>query len=339
VSFDQGGCGEIAVPPGRPQPTSSIAADAAFADVTAAATAVLGQLRRQVGYRFWAFTRVTGDTYLVHTTGDAGFPAGPGEHLPWVDTICHQVIDGGAPRIAADINTVPALRGHPLVRRWRVAAYLSAPLTLDGAALFGTLCALDRAPQPSRIIDQLPLVELQARLLSTVLAGDLRVDAARRNVERSQAEALLDPLTDLVNRRGWQLLLDQEEQRCRRYGAVASVLVVDLDRLKAVNDSQGHAAGDSVLQEAARVLGGATRSADVVARLGGDEFAVLAVETDLAAALRKRDRLQDLLAHAGVRASIGVAGREAVRGLAGAWADADADMYRAKRAKPRSPGR
>jgi len=105
----------------------------------------------------------------------------------------------------------------------------------------------------------------------------------------------------------------------RRYGTVASVLMLDLDGLKAVNDHRGHAAGDAVLARTGRVLQGAVRTTDVVARLGGDEFAVLSVETDQGAAAEERARLQALLDAAGVPASIGVATRGgrpwAARGL------------------------
>jgi len=177
-------------------------------------------------------------------------------------------------------------------------------------------------------------VDRQARLLSTVLGAEQRVDQTRRRAERAEAEALMDPLTGLVNRRGWELLLDREEQRCRRYGALASVLIIDLDGLKAVNDTAGHAAGDTVLRTAADVLRDAVRSADIVARLGGDEFAVLSVETDLPAAHTERARLRDLLAAAGVSASVGAATRDPQGGLAAAVGHADSDMYRAKDRRP-----
>ena len=311
-------------------------ADAApFADGLAAAEAVMAQLRQDLGFARWALTRVTGGTYAVLRTGEAGYPAEAGATMPFADSLCHLVLAGAAPRIAHDAQAVPVLRAAPLTDQWQVGAYLSVPLSLDGESLFGTLCALDPLPRPAEVAARLPLVTLQARLLSTVLAVELEVDGYRRRAERAEADALLDPLTGLVNRRGWQLLLDREEQRCSRYGAVASVLVVDLDGLKAVNDLQGHPAGDALIRRAGAVLSEAFRSTDVVARLGGDEFGVLAIETDPVAALHERARLQGLFDRAQVPASIGVAARGAAEGLAGAWVAADTDMYRVKRARPR----
>jgi len=208
---------------------------------------------------------------------------------------------------------------------------------VDGTSLFGTLCAVDPDPQPAQVSDRLPQVELLARLLSTIFATDLQLDLARRRTERAEADALLEPLTGLVNRRGWQLLLDREEQRCARYGSLASVLVIDLDGLKAVNDQHGHAAGDTLLHQAAQVLRGAFRSSDVLARVGGDEFAVLAVQTDANAASRERDRLQARFDHAAVPASVGVAARDSTGGLTGAWHRADSDMYQVKQGRRPGP--
>ena len=305
-----------------------------FVDATEAAAAVLDHLRAEVGFERWAVTRVTGGTYALLPASDPGYPAAPGEQLPWVETLCHVVLEGLAPPVTPDVRAVPALASHPLTARWQVRAYLSTPLSLDGTTLVGTLCALDSRPQSPDVIDRLPVVQLHARLLSTLLAADARVEQVRRRAERAETDALLDPLTGLVNRRGWELLLEREEERCRRYGAVASVLAIDLDGLKEVNDRQGHAAGDKLLQATAEVLRSAFRRADTLARLGGDEFSVLAVETDAEAAVQEGERLQRLLDAAGVPASLGVAARQPAGGLAGAWVEADRRMLQAKHAKP-----
>ncbi|MDP9496175.1 MAG: sensor domain-containing diguanylate cyclase [Actinomycetota bacterium] len=306
---------------------------AAFPDITTAAGSVLAQLRDEAGFSWWALTRITGDTQSVLAVGEDDFPVPVGTQLPWPDTICHQVLFEGAPRLAPDLRDASGVAALPVVRQWQVGAYAIAPLTVDGTTLFGTLCAVHHEPVPATVADRLPLVDLQARLLSTVLATDLELDQQRRRAERAEADALIDPLTGLVNRRGWQMLLDREEQRCRRYGAVASVLALDLDSLKVVNDRHGHAAGDALLRRAAQVLQEAFRSADVAARLGGDEFGVLAVETDAQGAQHERDRVQRMFDAAEVPASIGVATRRPAGGLAQAWADADAAMYAAKHAR------
>ena len=110
---------------------------------------------------------------------------------------------------------------------------------------------------------------------------------------------------------------------------MASLVAIDLDELKRVNDRQGHAAGDRLLRRAAQVIDSTRRAADVVARLGGDEFGVLAVECDEPAAKVLADRLRGALDAAGIRASasVGHATRQPSGTLAQAWSAADAEMY------------
>lgn len=313
-----------------------------FPDVTQAATAVVAVLREQVGFRLWLVTRrVAQDMVVLVSAGgpnqaardgvnEAGFGPDNASRHCWDETLCSRMLAGGA-QVVPDVQQVPAYAEAPFAVRFGVRAYLGAPLISQEGELLGTLCALDPHPQPTDIAAALPLVALQARLLSTLLDGELRTDMQRRRAERAEVEALVDPLTGAVNRRAWQALLDREEERCRRYGDTASVLALDLDDLKAVNDSRGHAAGDQLLIDTARVLQEAVRAADVVARLGGDEFAVLAVQTNGPAALREVDRLQSRLVADGITASIGMADREATGSLRAAWAAADRNMYEAKR--------
>lgn len=103
-------------------------------------------------------------------------------------------------------------------------------------------------------------------------------------VEELEQLSREDPLTSVGNRRAWDERLTGEVLRARRSGRPLSVLVVDLDHFKAVNDRAGHAVGDAVLRTATSVLSERTRGSDFIARLGGDELAVLCPDTSLAAA-------------------------------------------------------
>lgn len=107
----------------------------------------------------------------------------------------------------------------------------------------------------------------------TFLAREnLRLQARIAELERLAAQ---DTLTPLFNRRYLMQELDRWCWRAHRYGGTFGLLYLDVDRLKSVNDTHGHAAGDAVLCGIAEALGGATRKSDVIARMGGDEFAVL----------------------------------------------------------------
>ncbi len=124
-----------------------------------------------------------------------------------------------------------------------INAYVGIPLTNTDGSLFGTLCAIDPVSQPVAIADDLELIELLAALLSSILDAELKSNEAARQIERLQLESQTDALTRLLNRRAWDQLLAREEERCRRYGSPAAVMSIDLDELKQVNDSEGHAAG------------------------------------------------------------------------------------------------
>jgi len=96
------------------------------------------------------------------------------------------------------------------------------------------------------------------------------------SVEMEQL-ALTDELTGLRNRRGFLVLADQALRMARRAHAKCVLVFIDLDGLKRVNDTRGHAAGDALITDTARVLGNVFRESDVVGRVGGDEFAVFAL--------------------------------------------------------------
>jgi diguanylate cyclase (GGDEF)-like protein len=185
--------------------------------------------------------------------------------------------------------------------------------------------------QPETLLEEQDLVEMVGAMLGAVLRVEMQFADEARRVERVQAEALSDELTGLFNRRGWSLLLDSEEERCRRYGHSAAVLVLDLDGLKQVNDAEGHFAGDQLLLRTAAVIKRVLRSTDVAARLGGDEFTILAVECNPESASALLRRLRDALATGGISASIGLSLRHPVPGLLQAWHEADRAMYVDKR--------
>lgn len=96
--------------------------------------------------------------------------------------------------------------------------------------------------------------------------------------EKLRDLSLTDELTGLLNRRGFLALVEQQRKIAKRQHRPTVLLIADVDGLKAINDTQGHAVGDAALVETAAILRGSFREADIVARIGGDEFAVLQVE-------------------------------------------------------------
>jgi diguanylate cyclase (GGDEF)-like protein len=156
-----------------------------------------------------------------------------------------------------------------------------------------------------------------------------RVEAREARVRQ---QGLRDPMTALLNRRGWDAEVQAGEKRCRAEMLDACVVVIDLDGLKLVNDSEGHKAGDAYIHRAAHALRKAARRGDPLARLGGDEFACLVVGCDEAMARAVVVRFQEALRLGKVGASVGYAMRGR-RTLLEAFEQADQAMYAQKRVR------
>ncbi|WP_416058604.1 PAS domain S-box protein [Stenotrophomonas maltophilia] len=178
--------------------------------------------------------------------------------------------------------------------------------------------------------------EGQVRGAVWVLRDDTQ-QRARQREARHLAE--IDPLTELGNRRGFEVHLQQAITRVERTGQAASLMFIDLDRFKPVNDTWGHLAGDAVLWAVASVLRHGVRDSDVVSRLGGDEFAVILPGCGPRRAARiGRELLQTLAAlsipwdkdRLRIGASIGIAPLATGMTVDEAVAAADAQCYRAK---------
>lgn len=130
------------------------------------------------------------------------------------------------------------------------------------------------SPSPSDEADAYKLVPLVAR----ELGGALRMAAL---VEESQRQASIDVLTGLMNRRAFLPAIRGEVARGRRYGQRLSVLLIDVDHFKLINDRYGHASGDQVLSAVGKMLGETLRTTDFAARWGGEEFVIALTSTDL----------------------------------------------------------
>lgn len=175
-----------------------------------------------------------------------------------------------------------------------------------------------------------------------LLQRALTASNAELERQRSDMEALAtrDPLTGLLNRREWVRLTEQALLRAQRQGSPLSLLMVDLDHFKNVNDVHGHSAGDEVLRMVASTMADTVRQTDCLARFGGEEFVLLLPDTPAASALMLAERVRLRLAEAPpavpdvhVTASIGVAtwapGQEP--SLQRLLQQADEAMYEAKR--------
>jgi diguanylate cyclase (GGDEF)-like protein len=183
--------------------------------------------------------------------------------------------------------------------------------------------AASRGGKPN---DGKPTVQRLRRELARALA----------EVEQLKASSETDFLLDILNRRGFERELARSIAFIKRYGASGALLVLDVDRLKPINDAFGHAAGDQVLKAVVRTLLSQVRASDVVGRLGGDEFALLLwnlSETDARAKAVALEQAIDGLSfdfggrNASAGASVGMALLDGHSGMRIALEQADSAMY------------
>lgn len=275
-----------------------------------------------------------------------------GGRVEWKRSLCRSMFLAGRVHSA---DVVHQVTGTETARALGIQSFFAVPILLEDVAI-GTVCgASARAVELSE--HQVASMELIAASLrqqldtGTRLASALaRVEAATRGIEQARREAQehrdavqrlevlanTDALTGLPNRRAFAARWEDELARSGRRGYTLGVLLIDIDRFKAVNDSRGHAAGDAVLVAMAATLRAHSNSPDIVARLGGDEFALALTHTTaealLATASRMRPHFGQLMGDAGIPGvtfSTGIAVSTS-NGLADLLAAADRALYAGK---------
>lgn len=200
-----------------------------------------------------------------------------------------------------DVVVVEALAALPVQSEMPLWSLVSAPLISRGEP-FGVLVALGGA-QSLFLPRDIEIVQSYAAQAAIALAN-----AHRYGIEQSLAAR--DPLTGLLNHRSFHEAVERELAECGREQRFSSVVLIDLDGFKRINDEDGHAAGDRFLREAARALADACRHEDRAFRVGGDEFALLLTGVDEHAAGTVAARVCAAIASIDPRtgASCGVAG-------------------------------
>ena len=227
-----------------------------------------------------------------------------------------------------------------------------APIEGFATAEGGGICSAEGDPlvqwrfslgAQSRLLLELWLVEDPDLAIMRHQFMDL-IAVVRRTVKHSMEladerdEAMRDPLTGVENRRSMTRVLETRFAEVQLHGGQLTVMVVDLDRFKEINDTEGHAAGDEVLRTAAETLRRSVRGTDRVGRWGGDEFVVVLEHLDAQTAKLIADRVREAFAadpgSRGATMSIGLADLTALPPGGGAdalVATADASLYKSKR--------
>ena len=206
--------------------------------------------------------------------------------------------------------------------RWALAA--SACIVI----VVGFVLSLDQTP--------IFIIRLVATLSTTCLFAYFFTNQIERSLSRLNQMATIDPLTGLLNRTLLYDILNGMRQQKQTTATPASILVLDLDFFKSINDRYGHHGGDAVLEQTANVIRKTVRSSDQTFRLGGEEFLVVLSETDSSGATRVAENLRgeieqmELPDQCRVTVSIGVAELQQDQSIDDWIKNADRNLYEAK---------
>ncbi len=165
---------------------------------------------------------------------------------------------------------------------------LKVSVTTKLDEIFGTVNHYRSEQQTREQAFESHIGELKSRIQA--MEGEL--NDAKAQLKKSQLKAMTDSLTQLPNRGAYDIYIQTEYERFRRYGHPLSLVVCDVDRFKSINDTYGHTAGDKVLQLISRQVKKGTRDTDLLARYGGEEFVVILPETDSEGALRVAEKIR-----------------------------------------------
>jgi diguanylate cyclase (GGDEF)-like protein len=234
----------------------------------------------------------------VNVLADAGLTPGLGPSL-W--SAANWVLRHGSEFCSGDQSK--DARGGP----GAVGSAIALPLTCRNRTI-GALVCVDPSPSKSTPSMSPSLVlSLRALLEPSAIALDNSIA-----LEREKRLSVTDDLTRLFNSRWLNQVLRQETKRAVRNGSPLSLLFLDLDSFKQVNDQHGHLAGSKVLMEAAAVIRGCARETDVVARFGGDEFSLVLPDTNTEGAVQVAERIRDRLRLSRFLTSDGLSVRQTV---------------------------
>jgi two-component system cell cycle response regulator len=256
-------------------------------------------------------------------------------------------LESGKPVLVEDVHSSPLYA--EIRERWKeegtlvpIRSVIALPFSLADERQSGVFFLRRGADERPLRDDDVRFAETVVRAAVAAVQRAKLMETTKADNRRLEALAQTDPLTDALNRRALTDRLNAELERARRYDSMVTLLMIDIDHFKRINDTHGHLVGDDVLMGLSALLQHEVRSVDIVARYGGEEFVIVLPETNEAGAVAFAERIRERVeSHPfsvddgralTVTASIGVATFPAPRvaTVEDLFARADQALYRAK---------
>ena len=233
----------------------------------------------------WASIEVIedGEIYFMAIFTEIGSPWKVGERIPLKGTAAEWVANHHRPFIEGDLAVESRFVTGKYHRQHSLRSIAFLPLVISNQVI-GVLTVASRQPDAYNSRHIKLLEQLAAQI-------SMPIENARLYA-RTERMARVDSLTGLLNRRSLDEILVSEIGRHSRYGGVFSLIILDLDSFKAVNDTYGHPAGDEILSQIGIIMRNAIRESDRAFRYGGDEFAILLPQTSIEAAFKVAERIR-----------------------------------------------
>lgn len=296
---------------------------------------IVDTMTELVRARIGALALVDNGQGVLSIAATHGYPAVLVEHVRIAvgEGILGRVFDSQRPLLVRDVGEMPGLRRRP---RYRTPSFLAVPL-LAGSGVLGVAAFADR-------VDDLPFDEgdlTAVRALAAPAALALQNNRLILQTRDLAHAATVDPLTGLFNRRHFHSRIEEEIERARRYSLELSLLLIDIDDFKHINDRLGHLAGDFLLKQVAEIFRRSVRMFDVCTRYGGEEFAILMPGSSARHAITVAERIRSRVAsasredgplpsHLRITVSLGLAVLSEETSSQELIARADRALYRAK---------
>jgi len=232
---------------------------------------------------------------VINGSENNGNPYQQGHSFPHDSpTYCQQVVSSNETLYVRDARHEAIWHSNPMLENDGMHSYLGMPLQWPDGSIFGTLCIMT---QQTSDYGEMLLELMQS--FKEVIDYELQLIETNRQL---RALSLIDPMTDLYNRRGLTEAGRHLIARAIRQKSKLAVLYLDIDDLKPVNDNYSHETGNELIKSLAGILRIVSRAQDIIARLGGDEFVLLALVDDEEDVVAIRKRLEEACSQKRIRA-------------------------------------